>query len=66
MKGIEPALEEALGAVLQASAAAPVVAVLGDSELARVSEGVIAQGQADVIVLGLGAAALGILAGIAL
>ena len=56
LNGIEPALEEALGAVLQAGAAAPVVAVLGDSELARVSEGVIAQGQADVIVLGLGAA----------
>ena len=56
LRGIEPALEEALGAVLEASRSAPVVAVLGDSELARVSEGVISQGQADVIVIGLGAA----------
>jgi DNA-binding NtrC family response regulator len=56
LRGIEPALEEALSAVLQAGVAAPVVAVLGDSELARVAEGVISQGQADVIVIGLGAA----------
>jgi DNA-binding NtrC family response regulator len=56
LKAIEPAVEEALGAVLAAGAAAPVVAVLGDSELARIAEGVLAQGQADVIVIGLAAA----------
>jgi CheY-like chemotaxis protein len=56
LKSIEPALEEALGAVLEASMTAPVVAVLGDSELARIAEGVISQGQADVIVIGLLAA----------
>ncbi len=53
---VEPALEEALAAVLEASARAPVVVVLGDNELARVAEGVIAQGQADVVVIGLGGA----------
>ena len=55
LKSIEPAFEEALAALLTTSAGAPVVAVLGDSELARVAEGVISQGQADVIVIGLGA-----------
>jgi CheY-like chemotaxis protein len=56
LKVIEPAVEKALSAVLMAGAAAPVVAVLGDSELARIAEGVLAQGQADVIVIGLAAA----------
>lgn len=56
LKGIEPAFEEALAGLLEASRGAPVVAVLGDSELARVAEGVISQGQADVVVIGVAAA----------
>jgi DNA-binding NtrC family response regulator len=56
LRAIEPAFEEAVAAVLAASTSAPVVAVLGDGELARVAEGVMSQGQADVVVLGLRAA----------
>jgi DNA-binding NtrC family response regulator len=56
LKGIEPALEEALGTVVEASRASPGVAVLGDGELARFAEGTAIHGQVDVIVVGLGAA----------
>lgn len=56
LRTVEPALEGALVALLEAGAQAPVVSVLGDSELARVAGGSPSQGQADVIVVGLGAA----------
>jgi CheY-like chemotaxis protein len=56
LRTVEPALEAALVALLEASKQPPVVAVLGDSELARVAGGAPSQGQADVIVVGLGAA----------
>jgi DNA-binding NtrC family response regulator len=56
LRTLEPALEGALAGVLEASLLEPVVAVLGDGELARVAGGAPSQGQADVIVVGLGAA----------
>ncbi len=57
LRTIEPALEGALAAVLEASQAAPVVAMLGDAELGRVVGNTSSsQGQADVIVVGLGPA----------
>ena len=56
LRTVEPALEEALVQVLEASQAAPAVSVLGDGELVRAVGGVITQGQADVIVVALGAA----------
>jgi CheY-like chemotaxis protein len=56
LRTLEPALEAALAAVLEASLIEPVVAVLGDAELARVAGGSPSQDQADVIVVGLGAA----------
>jgi DNA-binding NtrC family response regulator len=57
LRTIEPALEGALAAVLEAGLAAPVVAVLGDDEIVRMAEGTSSQGQADVIVVGLAAGA---------
>jgi CheY-like chemotaxis protein len=56
LRTLEPALEGALAAALEASLLEPVVSVLGDNELARVVGGAPSQGQADVIVVGLGAA----------
>ena len=56
LRTIEPALEGALASVLEASQAAPVVAVLGDGEISRAVGGGSSQGQADVIVVGLSAA----------
>jgi CheY-like chemotaxis protein len=56
LKRIEPALEEALATILETRTGAPVIAVLGDSALARIAEGTAAQGQADVIVIGLSGA----------
>jgi CheY-like chemotaxis protein len=50
----QPALEAALVALVEANGQAPVVSVLGDGELARVAGSVPSQGQADVIVVGLG------------
>jgi CheY-like chemotaxis protein len=55
LRTIEPALEGALASVLEASQSAPVVAMLGDGELARVVGATSSQGQADVIVVGLAA-----------
>jgi len=54
LRTIEPALEGALASVLEASQAPPAVALLGDGELARVVGNTSSQGQADVIVVGLG------------
>jgi CheY-like chemotaxis protein len=54
LRTIEPALEGALASVLEACQAPPVIALLGDGELARVVGNTSSQGQADVIVLGLG------------
>jgi CheY-like chemotaxis protein len=56
LRTVEPALEGALASVLESSQAPPMIAVLGDGELNRAVGGASAQGQADVIVVGLGAA----------
>ncbi len=56
LRTVEPALEGALASVLESSQAPPMIAVLGDGELSRAVGGASAQGQADVIVVGLGAA----------
>jgi CheY-like chemotaxis protein len=56
LRTLEPALEEALAATLEAAQAAPVISVLGDSELAKVAGGAASQSQPDVVVVGLGAA----------
>jgi len=56
LRTVEPALEAALVALVDASKQAPLVSVLGDAELARVAGGVPSQGQADVIVLSFGSA----------
>jgi CheY-like chemotaxis protein len=53
LRTIEPALAEALAATIENNAAAPAVAVLGDGELARIAEGMTAQGRADALVLAL-------------
>jgi len=55
LRTIEPALEDALAAVTEHSRKPPVVAVLGDGELARAGGGTPAKGQADVVVVGLAA-----------
>ena len=55
LRTVEPALEAALVQVLETSQAAPAVSVLGDGELVRAVGGVTTQGQADVIVVALGA-----------
>lgn len=56
LRTVEPALEAALVALVEASKQAPVVSVLGDGELARVAGGSPPQGQADVVVVSLGTA----------
>jgi CheY-like chemotaxis protein len=56
LRTVQPALEAALVSLVEASKQAPVVSVLGDGELARVAGGAPSQGQADVIVVGLGTA----------
>jgi len=56
LRTVEPALEEALVALVEAGKQAPVVSVLGDGELARVAGAAPSQGQADVIIVGLGTA----------
>ncbi len=56
LRTVEPALEAALVALVEASKQPPVVSVLGDGELARVAGGSPTQGQADVIVVSLGTA----------
>jgi CheY-like chemotaxis protein len=56
LRTVEPALESALVALVEAGKRDPVVSVLGDGELARVVGGAPSQGQSDVIVVGLGSA----------
>ena len=56
IRAIEPALETALSALVEASKQAPVVSVLGDGELARAAGGGPSQGQTAIVVVGFGAA----------
>lgn len=56
LRTIEPTLEGALAATLEAAQEAPVISVLGDNELARVAGGAASQSQPDVVVVGLGPA----------
>lgn len=55
LRTVEPALEGALVATMEASQGAPVVAALADSELARMAGATTTQAQADVVVLALSA-----------
>jgi CheY-like chemotaxis protein len=53
LRTLEPALEDALAAVIEAGQRPPVISVLGDGELVKAAAGNSSHGQVDVVVVGL-------------